>query len=154
VASEPGGRHGADSSRPGRIGPDDIERFDRNEERRVDIWIFVLPEIVFERCKPLARRIGLELNPGEFAKSQRDKTDIPLFAGVIDQTDEEIFDDVPDFHRQVKARLLRLGHTSQLVRETTLAPEAFLNKAGYPKRRLQEPASVAWNLSTGLYYKT
>jgi hypothetical protein len=41
-----------------------------------------------------------------------------------------------------------------LVRETTLAPEAFLNKAGYPKRRLQEPASVAWNLSTGLYYKT
>lgn len=132
----------------------EIERFDRNEERRVDIWIFVLPEIVFERCKPLARRISLELNPGEFAKSQRDKTDIPLFAGVIDQTDEEIFDDVPDFHRQVKARLLRLGHTSQLVRETTLAPEAFLNRAGYPKRRLQEPASVAWNLSTGLYYKT
>jgi hypothetical protein len=116
--------------------------------------MFVLPEIVFERCKPLARRIGLELSPGEFAKSQKDKTDIPLFAGVIDQTDEEIFDDVPDFHRQVKARLLKLGHTSQLVRETTLAPEAFLNKAGYPKRRLQEPASVAWNFATGLYYKT
>jgi hypothetical protein len=132
----------------------EIEHFDRNEERRVDIWVFVLPEIVFERCKPQAKRIGLELAPGTFDKLQKEKTDIPLFAGIIDQSDEAIFDDVPDFHRQVKARLLKLGHTSQLIRETTLAPEKFLNSAGYPRRRLQEPASVAWNLATGLYYKT
>jgi len=37
---------------------------------------------------------------------------MPLFKGIIDQSDEEIFDDIPDFHRQVKARLLKLGHTS------------------------------------------
>ena len=65
-----------------------------------------------------------------------------------------IFEDIPDFHRQVKAQLLRRGKTSQLLRETTLAPEHFLNRAGYPTRTLQEPASVAWNLGTGLYYKT
>ena len=59
---------------------------------------------------------------------------MPLFEGVIDQSDEDIFDDVPDFHRQVKARLLKLGHTSQLIRETTLAPDQFLNRAGYPLR--------------------
>ena len=64
------------------------------------------------------------------------------------------FDDVPDFHRQVKARLLKLGHTSQLLRETTLAPEKFLNSAGYPIRGVQDPATVAWNVATGLYYKT
>jgi hypothetical protein len=41
-----------------------------------------------------------------------------------------------------------------LLRETTLAPDDFLNKAGKPTRGLQEPASVGWNVATGLYYKT
>jgi hypothetical protein len=132
----------------------EIEHHDRNEERTVDVWVFILPELVFERCKPLSRRSGLELVKGDFTKKQKTRSDLPLFEDVIDQSDEDIFDDVPDFHRQVKAHLLKPGHTSQLIRETTLAPEQFLNSAGYPLRRLQEPASVAWNIATGLYYKT
>ncbi len=132
----------------------EVEDYDRNEERTVDVWLFVLPELVFERCKPLARRSGLDLVEGEFPKKQTARLELPLLADVIDQSAEEIFDDVPDFHRQVKARLLRYGHTSQLLRETTLAREEFLNRAGFPIRNLQEPASVAWNLATGIYYKT
>ncbi len=132
----------------------EIEQHDRNEERTVDLWVLVLPELIFERCKPLSKRIGLQMLKGEFPKKQKERLDLPLFAGIIDQSDEEIFDDVPDFHRQVKARLLKYGHATQLIRETTLAPEEFVNKAGYPKRRLQEPATLAWNLATGIYYKT
>ncbi|HUZ46749.1 MAG TPA: hypothetical protein VMW54_08935 [Terriglobia bacterium] len=132
----------------------EIEHHDKNEEKTVNVWMLVLPEIIFKRCKPLARRSSLDLTPGEFAKSQKQRTDLPLLRGVIDQSDEDIFDDVPDFHRQVKARLLKLGHTSQLIRETTLAPDKFLNQSGYPTRGLQDPATVAWNLATGLYYKT
>ena len=90
----------------------EIEHHDRNEERTIDVWIFVLPELIFQRCKPLSRRSGIELVQGEFTKAQTTKTDMPLFKGIIDQSDEEIFDDIPDFHRQVKARLLKLGHTS------------------------------------------
>jgi hypothetical protein len=131
-----------------------VESYDKNEEKTIDVWIFVLPEIIFERCKPLARRTGLDLTKGEFGKSQKERRDLPLFVNVIDQSGEAIFDDVPDFHRQVKARLLKLGHTSQLIRETTLAPDKFLNRAGYPIRGLQDSATVAWNLATGLYYKT
>ena len=110
----------------------EIEYHDKNEEQTVDIWIFVLPELVFQRCKPLSRRTGLDLEGGEFNKKQKTKSDLPLFAEIIDQSDEDIFDDLPDFHRQVKARLLKLGHTSQIIRETTLAPEEFLNRAGNP----------------------
>lgn len=127
---------------------------DHNEEHKVDIWLFVLPELVFERCKPQSRRSGLGLVKGDFGKRQKARSDMPLLEEIIDQSDEEIFDDIPDFHRQVKARLLKIGYTSQLLRETTLAPDSFKNSAGYPKRKLQEPASVAWNLATGLYYKT
>jgi len=112
----------------------EIERYDKNEEKTVDVWMFILPEIVFERCKPLSRRSGLEMTKGDFSKKQKEKSDMPLFKDVIDQSDEDIFEDVPDFHRQVKARLLKLGHTSQLLRETTLSPEKFLNSAGYPIR--------------------
>lgn len=131
-----------------------IEWHRNNEEKNIDIWIFVLPEFVFERCKPLAKRAGLDLTKGDFEKKQKKRTYLPLFSDVIDQSDEDIFEDVPDFHRQVKAKLLKLDYTSQIIRETSLAPEKFLNKAGYPIRNIQEPATVAWNIATGLYYKT
>ena len=131
-----------------------IEYHDKNEEEKVDIWIFVLPELVFERCKPLAKRTGLPLVTGDFIKQQKKKVDLPLLEEVIDQEGEGIFNDVPDFHRQAKAKLLKLGYTSQLIRETTVARDKFLNKAGHPIRQLQDPASVAWNFTTGLYYKT
>jgi len=131
-----------------------VKQHDKNEERKIDVWLLILPELVFERCKPKAKRTGLSLVKGDFGKKQKERTDLPLLGLVIDQTSEEIFDDIPDFHRQAKAAFLKLNYTSQLVRETTLAPEAFLNKAGYPTRRLQDPATVGWNLATGLYYKT
>ena len=132
----------------------EIECFDKNEESKVDVWVFILPELIFKRCKPLSKRSGLELLECAFVKKKKTRSDLPLLEGLIDLRDEDIFDDVPDFHRQVKARLLKLGHTSQLIRETTIAPEKFLNSAGHPIRPLQDPATVAWNIATGLYYKT
>lgn len=125
----------------------------RNDERAVDIWVLVIPEFIFERCRPGAKRTGLPMEKGDFLKKQKARSDLPLLTQVLDQISEEVFDDAPDFHRQVKASFLTLAPT-QLLRETTLAPEAFLNKAGYPVRRTQDRATVAWNLATGLYYKT
>ena len=53
----------------------------------------------------------------------------------------------------MKAEFLKLSPT-QILRETTLAPQAFLNSKGYPLRRTQDAATVAWNVATGMYYKT
>ena len=132
-----------------------IDRHTRDEERSVDVWVIVVPEIIFESCRPEAgKRRKFELSKGEHAKKQRGRVDLPLLAEVLDQSLEAVFDDIPDFHRQVKAKLLTLGQTSQLIRETTLAPNEFLNKAGYPRRGTQDPATVGWNLATGLFYKT
>lgn len=134
---------------------DRVKKHLRNEEQSVDVWILVIPEIVYERCRPQSKRTGLALEKGAFTKKQKTRTNLPLLAamGGVDHTAEQIFDDVADFHRRIKAEFLKIAPT-QLVRETTLAPEAFLNKAGFPVRRTQEPATVAWNLATGLYYKT
>jgi hypothetical protein len=133
---------------------DRVRHHDENEERRPDVWVFVLPEIIYARCTRLARRSGVILSPGEYVKRQKQRSSLPLLEDIIDLSKENFFDDVPDFHRQAKAKLLRLGYTSQLVRETTLAPDAFTNKHGYPIRGVQDAATIAWNLATGLYYKT
>lgn len=133
---------------------DVVGRHAKNEERPVDIWFFVLPEIVFERCKRQSSRRDVDLSAGEYVRAQKARSDLPLLTEVIDSAREDVFDDIPDFHRQAKAKLLQLGAPSQLVRETTLAPEEFLNIIGRQKRDTQEPATVAWNLATGIYYKT
>ncbi|MFC3692593.1 hypothetical protein ACFOWB_10260 [Chenggangzhangella methanolivorans] len=125
----------------------------KNDERAVDLWVIVIPEIVYERCRPESRRTGLPMQVGSFVKKRRTKEDLPLLAPVLDQSAESIFENAPDFHRHIKAQFLDIGPT-QLVRETTIAPEAFLNKAGYPSRKTQDEATIAWNLATGLYYKT
>jgi hypothetical protein len=46
----------------------EIIHHDRNEEHKVDLWLLVLPEIIFERCKPQSRRSGLSLVKGAFGK--------------------------------------------------------------------------------------
>jgi hypothetical protein len=130
-----------------------VNRHIANDERAVDIWLLVAPEIIFERCRPGATRTGLAMEKGDFLKRQKTRTYLPLLEPVIDQSAEEAFDDAPDFHRQIKAEFLTISPT-QIVRETTLAPDAFKNKANFPIRRTQDRATVAWNFATGLYYKT
>ncbi|MDZ4868965.1 MAG: hypothetical protein SGI91_16720 [Alphaproteobacteria bacterium] len=131
-----------------------IKRHLDNEERVVDMWVLVVPEMVFERCRIRSKRAGVPLVLGDFSKKQKERSDLPLLDSVIDRGSEELFDDAPDFHRQIKAKLLTLGCTSQVLRETTIAPDKFKNKAGYPVRQVQDGATIAWNLATGLYYKT
>lgn len=126
-----------------------VKRYLKNEERAIDVWIIMVPEIVFERCRPEAKRTGLPMEIGEFHK----KADLPLLTGVLDLAAETVFENVPDFHRWIKAEFLCIAPT-QLIRETTVAPEAFLNSAGYATRKTQDAATIAWNIATGLYYKT
>jgi hypothetical protein len=113
-----------------------VRRHIANDERAVYLWVLVVPELVFERCRPEAKRAGLPMEKGDFGKKQRKRSDLPLLNNLVDHAAEEIFDDVPDFHRQVKAAFLTISPT-QILRETTLAPAAFLNKAGYPIRKFR-----------------
>jgi hypothetical protein len=129
------------------------KRHRKNDERDVDVWALIIPEIIYDRCRPGSKRTGVPMVPGEFLRRQKKRSDLPLLQTLLSEAGEDIFDDTPDFHRLAKAAFLTMTPT-QLLRETTLAPEAFINKHGYPIRRTQDPATIAWNLSTGLYYKT
>ena len=130
-----------------------VRQYSSNEERSIDLWILVVPEIIYERCRPLSNRVGLPKETGDFGKKQKQRSNLPLLDSLIDHKAEEIFEDVPDFHRQIKAEFLSIAPT-QILRETTLDPDAFQNTAGYAVRKTQDRATVAWNISTGIYYKT
>ena len=93
------------------------------------------------------------MKKGDFGKKQKQRSNLPLLGDLVDHASEDIFDDAPDFHRQIKEEFLAIA-PSQVLRETTLAPDSFKNNAGHPIRRTQDRATVAWNLATGLYYKT
>ena len=142
-------------SRTADLFVDVIIRHQREEEEAIDVWVLVLPDLIYSRCRPEAiKRRSVQLTPGEFSKKKKKRQELPLLENLIDTSDEDIFDDIPDFHRQIKAKLLTVREVCQLIRETTLTPKKFLNRAGNPIRGVQDSATICWNLATALYYKS
>jgi hypothetical protein len=105
-----------------------LRKYLDEEEARPKIWFAVVPEEVFRYGRPKSivpkdlREPSKALLGKKGAMSVREKL---------------------NFHNQLKARLLDTRQVIQVVRETTLTPE----DEG-ARRSLQDPASVAWNLST------
>ena len=59
-----------------------------------------------------------------------------------------------NFHNQLKARLLESKALTQIIRESTIAPEDFPDRFDRPARNMHTmQASVAWNISTAVFYK-
>lgn len=129
--------------------------FSTTEEAEPDFWFVVIPEIVFKLGRPTSRVSKLERVPGAVAISESRarliKTAPTLFGQ--DEEEAEVYKYAKHFRRQLKARLLKDKIVTQIVRETTLAPEEFLNLAGKPRRRVEDPATIAWKLCTTAFYK-
>lgn len=78
----------------------------------------------------------------------------PTLFGDAEQ-EAEVYKYENHFRRQLKARLLDHQIVTQIVRESTLAPGDFLKSNGRdPLRRVEDPATIAWKLCTGSYYKS
>lgn len=120
-------------------------------------WFVVIPEEVYELGRPLSKvpvpdRIqgSVQMTKSEAQKVERQHT---LFG--YEEAEAEIYKYATHFRRQLKARLLNDKVVTQIVRETTLAPNDFLRGDGKkPKRRVEDPATIAWKLTTGAYYKS
>ena len=55
----------------------------------------------------------------------------------------------PDFHNQLKARLLKQIITQVLQQETL---DACGRTPDNPMRDKEDPATIAWNLTTSIFY--
>jgi len=126
----------------------------RTDERRPDVWLVVVPEHVHRYGRPevagpkdgtrsslISKRAAREILRGGTS----------FFADMNEEAQTYMF--ARNFHHQLKAQLLRDQVVVQVVRETTLDPSLELDHFGNPTRSVQEPAKIAWNLSTTLYFK-
>jgi hypothetical protein len=120
---------------------------------RPDVIACVIPNEVIELCTVQQTPQGgvrrLRLTPGEKAHRARlEAGQQTLFQLSFGDEDD---DDVPghrNLRRALKAETMTFGIPIQIVQEPTLRPGT-----GTVRRRVQDPATRAWNLCIGLYYK-
>lgn len=129
----------------------------KNEESRPDVWFVVIPEEVYklgrpESKVPIAERTSTRAGPGSKTIAHAGKAG-QGFLFAEDQQAARLHEFELNFHNQLKARLLDTGAVVQVIRETTIAPNEFLNTAGQPLRRVDDAATVAWNLCNAIFFK-
>lgn len=131
------------------------------EEAHPDFWFVVIEEEVFrlgrpEQVVPVATRTPskLPMASKDARRSQAGGTSL-LFPEWQREAEATLAVEAYEvnFHNQLKARMLQHRAVIQILRETTIAPEDFVDALGRPKRRVDDPATVAWNLCTTAFFK-
>lgn len=136
-----------------------VERLIAEQKRSEDpptFWYVVVPEFVYELGRPQSSVPKAQRVEGKVSLTERDALKLnrqPTLFGD-DEQEAEVYRYEKNFRRQLKARLLKYQIVTQIVRESTLAPFDFLKSNGDPKRRIEDPATVAWKLCCGSYYKS
>lgn len=131
-----------------------IRKHLRQNEAPPTMWFVVIPEEVHRYGRPKSLVPKEERIQGNQSLTPRIGRKI-LRKGWLFEEDRkaaEIYRYEINFHHQMKARLLDQKAVLQIVRETTLAPDQFIEN-GYPVRKIQDPATVAWNLCTTAFFK-
>ncbi len=138
-----------------RLYADEI-RVATKDEAQADVWFVVVPDEVYVSCRPesvvpkdVRRTTGATLGRGI---SKRLIAAPGLFEEL--NVDAIPYKYQPHFHNQLKALLLDVGVSTQIIRESTIAPGDFLNAVGHPRRTVGLPSEIAWNLCTAAFYKS
>jgi hypothetical protein len=125
-------------------------------EARPALWFVVIPEEVYRLGRPLSQVRRSERTPSQIkgllpGKALRVPRQMALFDP--DREADEMRRYARHFRNQLKAKLLTHLVAVQVVRDTTVAPNDFLNSFGRPIRKVQDPATLAWNLCTTAFFK-
>jgi len=129
----------------------------KEEDPKVDVWFVVAPDAVHRYCRPKSRVESQKALPGSLRVSpqmgRKLSSEGSLFAELL--IDAEPYNYEPNFHNQLKARLLSEQLVPvQIIRESTIAHRDFLNAFGRPTRNLDTlQPNIAWNICTTAYYK-
>jgi hypothetical protein len=137
-----------------------VSRLVADKNRQEDppsFWYVVIPEVVYQLGRPLSSVPAKERIEGKVQLTEKAAIELltqPTLFG-LDEGEAEVYRYERHFRRQLKARLLKDQIVTQIVRETTLTPEEFLDASGRaPKRRLEDRATLTWKLATCSYYKS
>ena len=125
------------------------------EDQPVDIWFVIIPEDIYRYGRPTAQVESNNRVPTKnrlaIGHARKLQTQRSFFEEDHIKSRPYYYD--VHFHNQLKARLLHHYAPTQIVRESTLTRDEFLNQFGRPTRQLEPESAVAWNLSTATFYK-
>lgn len=134
-----------------------ILRAVRDEDVAADVWFVVLPDDVYQYCRPNSKLSKeLVIMPKKINKdTAKKRLKSPSLIFTDDNEEAEPYRYTANFRNQLKARLLPYSITTQIFRESTLAPYENLNHFGLPKRDFSKiTGHLAWSISTAAFYKT
>jgi hypothetical protein len=128
----------------------------KDNDAAADVWFVVVPDTVYQYCRPnstLNKELIVTKKKTTRSRAKKFIAEPSLFAQ--DNEESEPFKYEANFHNQLKARLLPHSIPTQIFRESTLAPNEYLNAFGYPKRDFSKiHGHLAWTISTAAFYKT
>lgn len=131
-----------------------IRKYLRNEEHHPDVWIVMLPDVVFRYGRPQVAMPPVDERTDSGIVSQKAADRYfeigDLFPEDFKTADAYLYS--RNFHHQLKAELLSDKVVLQLVLESTITDRRVLGERGR-SQGLQDEATVAWNFSTTLYFK-
>lgn len=127
------------------------------DEDPPSFWYVVIPDFIYELGRPQSIVAAADRVAGTITLKEKEAAELaiqPTLFGLAEQ-EAEVYKYAKNFRRQLKARLLDHQIVTQIVRETTLTPHEFLKSNQKDlKRRVEDPATIAWKLCTGSYYKS
>ncbi len=142
----------------GDINPRDIDKIIQEEPRSEGIPKLV--DLFIQECRRLNEKSPVDVficaPPQELFAYTDDQA--VVVAGESDNSEDNEEDDEDedlrtDFHDMLKAQAMSLPKPIQMVRPTTYDESAKESTRRGLVRRVQDPATRAWNFHTALYYK-
>ena len=128
----------------------------QDDDTAADVWFVIIPDEVYQYCRPnssLNKELIVTKKATTKTRAKKFISEPSLFEQ--DNVESEPFKYEANFHNQLKARLLPYSIPTQIFRESTLAPNEYLNGFGYPKRDFSKIfGHLAWTISTAAFYKT
>ena len=129
-----------------------LRKYLQEEDARPALWFAVVSDEVFKYGRPQSsvpvklrtpgsRRLGMKAARSILTKGS-------MFAEEMEAA--AMYEYELNFHNQLKARLMDTGQVVQVVKEVTLDPPVLAENA---RSSMQDPATIAWNLSTTSFYK-
>lgn len=127
----------------------------KNNDSAPSVWFFVIPDRIYSYCRPqssIPKDLVVEKRTVPKKVATQFLKEDSLFKELNEAAQPYKYE--VDFHHQLKARLLGENVSSQIIRESTLAPEEYLNKSKQPIRDLSGlKGHIAWTISTATYFK-
>jgi hypothetical protein len=133
---------------------DKIEKI-RLEDSLPDMVICTLPSAIEEYCGISEKTRGAKtprptaLERTIFEMEKQGQTFLSQW--IVDVSRKEELSKSYDLHNAIKGKAMKAGLPTQVIRETTLRSMANYSTGEY--KLGQDPSTVAWNLSTAMFYK-